>query len=88
MRSGVSLINRELDQLVTMKENGKEIRLPKREAIVKRQVNLALTGSPRHVEFLIKYCNEHGMPDPFQVEAGALAAMVGGDADDDGGEQS
>lgn len=87
----VSLINRELDQLVTMKENGKEIRLPKREAIVKRLVNLALTGSPRHIDFLIKYCAENGVPDPFQVEAGdleavkaALAAMVGTADDDDG----
>lgn len=64
-----TLIDRELDQVITMKEGGREIRLRKREAIVKRLVNSALTGNPRSIEYLVKYCKDHGAPDPFVITA-------------------
>jgi hypothetical protein len=64
-----TLIDRELDQVVTMKEGGREVQLRKREAIVKRLVNSALTGSPRAIEYLVKYSKENGSPDPFVITA-------------------
>ncbi len=64
-KSIAGLLEAELNMLVTMKENGREIRIPKRAAIVKRLVNTALNGAPRSIEYLIKYCHEHGAPDPF-----------------------
>lgn len=62
-----SLIDRELDQKILLKEAGNEIQLRKREAIVKRLVNNALKGDPRSIEYLVKYSRENGAGDPFIV---------------------
>lgn len=70
-----TLINRELDSLVTLKEGGREIRVPKREAIIKRLVIKALQGEPRQIEYLVQYCEKHGVGDPFEVTAEDAAAF-------------
>ena len=74
-----TLIDRELDQTITLKEAGQEIRLRKREAIVKRLVNNAMKGDTRSIEYLVKYSREHGAGDPFVVtedDAAAFEAAV------------
>ena len=70
-----TLIDRELDQVITMKEGGQQIRLRKREAIVKRLVNGALNGNPRAIEYLVKYAKEHGAADPFVITPEDAAAF-------------
>ena len=70
-----TLIDRELDQVITMKEGGREIRLRKREAMVKRLVNSALNGNPRAIEYLVKYAKEHGAADPFVITSEDTAAF-------------
>jgi hypothetical protein len=70
-----TLINRELDQVVTMKEGGQQIRLRKREAIVKRLVNGALNGNPRSIEYLVKFAKENGVTDLFVITPEDTAAF-------------
>jgi len=62
-----SLIERELDQAISVKEGGQEIKLRKREAIVKRLVANALKGDTRSIEYLVKYSRENGAGDPFEI---------------------
>jgi len=71
-----SLINLELDQAITLKEGGREIRLPKRQAIVKRLVNNALKGDPRAIQYLVQYAREHGAGDPFEVTDDDVSAFA------------
>ena len=61
------LTERELNTLIEIKENGRIIRVTKREAIVKRLVNSALNGAPRSIDYLIKFCTQHGISDPLEV---------------------
>lgn len=70
-----SLIERELDQVISVKESGQEIKLRKREAIVKRLVANALKGDTRSIEYLVKYSRENGAGDPFEVNAEDEAAF-------------
>lgn len=73
------LMERELNLIIPVKEGGRELRLTKREAIVKRHVNAALNGNIRALEYLVKYCSEHGIADPFQItseDAEAFEAAV------------
>ena len=62
-----NLIDRELSLRITVKEAGRELRLTKREAIVKRHVNAALNGNVKALEHLIRFCNDNGVADPFQI---------------------
>lgn len=62
-----SLLALELDRLVSIKENGVELRIPKREAIIRRLANTALSGNHRSIELLLKLAKENGTPDPFQI---------------------
>ena len=64
-----NLMDRELDQVVVVKEGGRELRLTKREAIVKRHVNSAMTGNTRAIEHLLRYCSDNGLTDPFELTA-------------------
>jgi len=64
-----SLIERELDRVISVKEGGQEKRLRKREAIVMRLVANALKGDTRSIEYLVKYSRENGAGDPFLVNA-------------------
>ena len=70
-----SLIERELDQVISVKEGGQEIKVRKREAIVKRLVANALKGDTRSIEYLVKYSRENGAGDPFEVNAEDEAAF-------------
>ena len=92
-----TLIDRELDQPILLKEAGQEVRLRKREAIVKRLVNNALKGDTRSIEYLVKYSRENGAGDPFVVtdeDAAAFQAAVerhsgwGGGQEGDGDEST
>ena len=89
-----NLMDRELDQIVTVKEGGRELRVSKREATVKRLVNSAMTGNIRAIEYLIRYCNDNALSDPFEITPGDTAAFSAamqryarkGDKDGGGGE--
>jgi hypothetical protein len=62
-----NLLEQELNLVITVKEGGRELRLTKRQAIVKRHVNAALNGNIKAVEHLLKFCSDHGIADPFQI---------------------
>ena len=49
----VTMIDQELDKQVVVQENGKQLRLNKREALVKRFVNNALNGDAKAMSALI-----------------------------------
>ena len=74
-RSIQSLIEFELNLPVKVKEGGLELRLTKRQAMVKRHVNAALNGNIKAIEHLIKFCNDHGIADPFQITPDDAAAV-------------
>lgn len=61
-----TLVQQELDAIITIKEGGRERRVTKREAIVMRIVNGALAGVPRQLEFLFKRAEKKPVPDPFE----------------------
>lgn len=80
----LTLIERELDTMVTIREAGVEIRLPKRVAIAKRLVNDAMKGSPRAIEYLVKYMEDRGGRDPFEItehDEVAFRAFIGRQVD-------
>src|SRR5919109_55750 len=60
-----TLITMELEQKVTIKEGGRELRVTKREAIVKQLVNSALKGDPRKLLLMLKYLEKLQEPDPY-----------------------
>lgn len=70
-----NLLQEELDQTIVVKEAGRELRISKREAIVKRHVNAALNGNVKALESLMKFCSDNGISDPFQITAEDTAAF-------------
>ena len=70
-----SLIEIELNRVITIKENGQEIRVRKREAVVRRLVNAALSGNPRQIEYLVRFCQQHGAGNPFVITDADRAAF-------------
>lgn len=57
----------ELDEVVTVTENGKLVRLTKRELIVKRLVNSAVGGEDKSVQAILRYVGGAAEQDPVVV---------------------
>lgn len=73
-RDLVSLINEELDKLVCIQENGKQIKLTKREAMAKRIVNGALNGDAKSTSALISMDQTRKEQEPEAIELTAADA--------------
>jgi hypothetical protein len=71
-----TLIKSELDATVTIKEGGRELRITKREAIVKQFVNSALKGDPRKLLLMLKYLEKQQEPDPYVPTASDDAELL------------
>lgn len=60
-----ALLEKELDEMVTLHEGGKQIRITKREAIIKQFVNLAIKGNPKPLQMMLAHLDKTRQPDPF-----------------------
>ncbi len=82
------LLDIELSKEVSISENGKQVRLPKRELIIKTLVHDALKGDKRALKILMPYITEHKTITGFEPDAADRAAFIQllsefGEADDD-----
>lgn len=73
-RNLVSLIDEELDKSVVIQENGKQVQLTKREALVKRIVNAALSGDAKSTSALISMDQTRKEQEPEAIELTATDA--------------
>ena len=64
-RSIEAMIKRELDQTVALKEGGREIRLTKREALIKQLVNRAISGDLKPMQLVLAHLEKHKDIEPF-----------------------
>lgn len=64
-RSIEAMIKRELDQTVVLKEGGREIRLSKREALIKQLVNRAISGDQKPMQLVLSHLEKHKDIEPF-----------------------
>lgn len=85
-----TLLDEELDSLITVRKGDGAARLSMREAIVKQMVRGALNGDIRQQQFLFRHLESRNDPEPFNVtpedeaELDALLDKVrNGGADDD-----
>ena len=66
-----TLLEEELDRPIVIKEHGRERRIPKREAIVKRLVANALNGDQRTLAMLLKAGRANLQPEPIDFDVGS-----------------
>ncbi len=64
-RSIEDMIKRELDQMVSVTELGRELRISKREAIIKQFVNRAIKGDPKPMQLMLAHLEKHKDIEPF-----------------------
>ena len=64
-RSIEAMIKRELDQTVKITEGGRELRISKREAIIKQFVNRAIKGDPKPLQLMLAHFEKHKDIEPF-----------------------
>lgn len=64
-RSIESMIKRELDLTISVSEGGRELRISKREAVVKQFVNRAIKGDPKPLQMLLAHLERHKDIEPF-----------------------
>lgn len=62
-RSLKYLVETELDEKITLTENGRRIKLTKREVLAKKMVNDALTGDRRAQQALIRLVGDQSEPE-------------------------
>jgi hypothetical protein len=60
-----AMIKRELDSTVVLKEGGRELRLSKREALIKQLVNRAISGEVKPMQFVLAHLEKHKEVEPF-----------------------
>lgn len=90
-RSMEAMMNRELEQVIVIKEGGRELRLTKREAFYKQIVNRAISGDPKAMQAVLAH--EKGFkPVPTfkateadDAELQKMLAFLAPGADDDQG---
>ena len=71
-----ALIQSELNRTLVIKEGGREVRITKREAIVKQLVNSAIKGDTKPLQMMIAHLEKHREVDPFvATEADDLALL-------------
>lgn len=90
-RSIEAMIKRELDQTVVLKEGGREIRLSKREALIKQLVNRAISGDLKPMQLVLAHLEKHKDVEPFTATEAddaellkALGSPPTGDDNDQG----
>ncbi|MBR2536535.1 MAG: hypothetical protein IKE66_10730 [Hyphomicrobium sp.] len=90
-RSIEAMIKRELDQTVVLKEGGREIRLSKREALIKQLVNRAISGDQKPMQLVLSHLEKHKDIEPFTATEAddaellkALGSTPIGDDNDEG----
>lgn len=83
-----AMIKRELDQPIAVKEGGRELRLSKREALIKQLVNRAVSGDAKAMQFVLTHLEKHKDIEPFTATEAddaellkALGANLTGDDD-------
>ncbi|MCH9806882.1 MAG: hypothetical protein K0U74_04050 [Alphaproteobacteria bacterium] len=64
-----TLLEKELDAIVTLQEGGKPIRITKREAIIKQFVNLAIKGNAKPLQMVLAHLDKTREPEPFVPSA-------------------
>ena len=87
-----AMFEKELDEVVTLQEGGRQIRITKREAIIKQVVNSAIKGNPKPLQMMLAYLAKHQPPEPFVSTAAddaeflkyAALAIAGSKEVDDG----
>ena len=67
-RSLKKLLEAELDEQITLTENGRRVRLTKREVLAKKMVNDALTGDRKAQQALFRLVGDAGEPENPTVE--------------------
>jgi len=72
-RNLAQLIERELDQPLTITENGRRRSITKREAVAKQLVNKAVAGDPKAMPFLAQGRHGEAEPDGGQATTSVLA---------------
>ena len=71
------LAEAELDQCVTITENGRRVRITKREFLVKKLVNDAVKGEDKQLQVLLKIIGTAPEPEPVaMVDAADLALFA------------
>lgn len=66
-----TLLEDELDRPIVIKEHGRERRIPKREALIKRLVTKALNGDQRSLALLWKAGRANPQPEPIDFDVGS-----------------
>ena len=75
-RSIEAMIKRELDQTVKITEGGRELRISKREAIIKQFVNRAIKGDPKPLQLMLAHLDKHKDIEPFTATAADDAELL------------
>jgi len=71
-----ALIRHELDITIVLKEGGREVRISKREAIIKQLVNSAIKGDAKPLQMMIAHLEKHREVEPFvPTDADDLALL-------------
>lgn len=85
-----TLLDEELDRLITLRDGNGVRQISTREAIVKQMIQGALKGDLRQLQFLFRHLEGRNDPEPFRVTAedeaelkAKLAGMMKGGADED-----
>ena len=71
-----ALIRHELDTTIVIKEGGREVRISKREAIVKQLVNSAIKGNTKPLQMMIAHLEKHREVEPFVSTAADDLALL------------
>ena len=92
----IPMLEKELDEIVTLHEGGQPKRMTKREAIIKQFVNLAIKGNAKPLQMMLAHLEENRQPEPFvpseaddaeilrafgQAGAAGVTSMEGDDGD-------
>ena len=71
-----AMIKRELDQMVKITEGGRELRISKREAIIKQFVNRAIKGDAKPLQLMLAHLEKHKDIEPFAATAADDAELL------------
>lgn len=71
-----AMIKRELDQIVKITEGGRELRITKREAIIKQFVNRAIKGDAKPLQLMLAHLDKHKDVEPFSATAADDAELL------------
>lgn len=75
-RSVEALIKRELDSTIVLKEGGRELRISKREALIKQLVNRAISGDQKPMQLVLAHLEKNKDIEPFTATAADDAELL------------